>query len=165
MPLVLDGRGCQDELKTGAFISHAQRAGKVDQDKCLKYMDFIDSYSGLDDNERQLFAERYPQEDKTMMTWSERMRSEGMQKGMAQGIEQGLLQGRQLGRQEGKLEGKLEGKQEGELAVLTRQLSRRFGALDAATIERLRRATPAELEHWADNILDAQTLEEVFGQG
>jgi flagellar biosynthesis/type III secretory pathway protein FliH len=117
-------------------------------------MDFIDSYSGLDDNERQLFA---PQEDKIMMTWSERLRSEGMQKG--------ILQGRQLGWQEGKLEGKIEGKQEGELAVLTRLLSRRFGALGAATIERLRRATPSELEHWADNILDAQTLEEVFGQG
>ncbi|WP_168734399.1 DUF4351 domain-containing protein [Pseudothauera nasutitermitis] len=129
-----------------------------DQEKCLKYMDFIDIYSDLDDNERQLFAERYPQEDQAMMTWSERMRSEGMQKGMQKGM--------QLGKQEGLEEGVRLGRQEGLQAlqaVLTRQLTRRFGPLDAATAERLQQAAPADLEHWADNILDARTLEEVFG--
>ncbi|WP_068635555.1 DUF4351 domain-containing protein [Thauera butanivorans] len=120
-----------------------------DPEKRLKYMDFIDIYSRLDDNERLLFAQHYPQEDQTMMTWSERMRSEGMQKGIQQGILQGMERGLQ----------------QGELTVLTRLLTRRFGPLDAATRERLQNATPAELEHWADNILDAQTLEDVFGQG
>lgn len=118
-----------------------------DMEKRLKYMDFIDIYSRLDDNEKQTFAERYPQEKQTMMTWSERMRSEGMQKGM------------QLGR----LEGLEEGLQRGELAVLTRLLTRRFGPLDTATSERLQKAGSAELEQWADNILDARTLDEVFG--
>ncbi|MCV2218974.1 DUF4351 domain-containing protein [Thauera sp. Sel9] len=118
-----------------------------DQEKRLKYMDFIDTYSALDDNERQVFSQQYPQEKQIVMIWSERMRSEGRQQGM------------QLGRQEG-LE---EGVQRGELAVLTRQLTRRFGPLDAATTVRLQQATLAELEQWAENILDAQTLEEVFG--
>lgn len=55
-----------------------------------------------------------------------------------------------------------EGRQEGELNVLLRLLTRRFGPLDAATEQRLQRASSDELERWADNILDAQTLDEVF---
>lgn len=82
-----------------------------------------------------------------MMTWSERMRSEGREQGILQGIEKGMEKG----------------VQQGELAVLTRLLIRRFGPLDAATSERLQKATSAELERWADNILDARALKEVFG--
>ena len=67
-----------------------------------------------------------------MMTWSERVRSEGVQ--------------------------------QGELAVLIRQLTRRFGPLDPVTDERLRKAKSVELEQWAENILDARTLEDVFSE-
>ncbi|WP_415036058.1 DUF4351 domain-containing protein [Azonexus sp.] len=117
-----------------------------DQEKRLKYMDFVDIYSQLDDNEKRLFSEKYPQEKQTMTTWSERMRAEGR--------EQGILHGMQLGEQKGV--------QQGELTVLLRLLTRRFGPLDAATHERLQNAGSAELEQWADNILDARTLDEVF---
>lgn len=68
-----------------------------------------------------------------------------------------LTQGRQQGMQLGR--------QEGELVVLTRLLARRFGPLAPAVSERLQKATTADLERWADNILDARTLEEVFRQG
>lgn len=72
----------------------------------------------------------------------------------AEGREQGILQGMQ--------QGMLIGEQKGELTVLQRQLTRRFGSLDAATSERLRNASSDELEHWADNFVDARTLDEVF---
>ncbi len=121
-----------------------------DQEKRLKYMDFVDIYSQLDDNEKQLFSEKYPQEKQTMMTWSERMRAEGR--------EQGILQGMQIGEQRGVQQGM----QQGELTVLMRQLTRRFGPLDAATHERLQNAGSDELEQWADNFVDARTLGEVF---
>ena len=65
-----------------------------------------------------------------------------------------LMQGHQKGHQEGR--------QEGEAAILLRQLVRRFGPLGAATIERVQTASSAQLEQWADNILDARTLDEVF---
>ena len=55
-----------------------------------------------------------------------------------------------------------EGRQEGEAAVLLRQLTRRFGPLGEATCKRINAASPAELEQWTDNVLDARTLEEVF---
>lgn len=66
----------------------------------------------------------------------------GMQQGMQQGIQHGMQQ---------------------EAAnMLLRQLTRRFGAPDAGTEARLRSAPREQLERWADNILDATTLEEVF---
>lgn len=72
--------------------------------------------------------------------WTRDWMEQGIQKGLEQGIEKG------------------------QLVVLTRQLTRRFGPLDDATTQRLQQATSADLERWTDNILDARTLEEVFGK-
>ncbi|KJS65039.1 MAG: hypothetical protein JM57_13280 [Comamonadaceae bacterium BICA1-1] len=63
---------------------------------------------------------------------------------------------------EGRLEGKLEGKLEGEAALLERLIARRFGPITPSTRLRLDSATAAQLEAWADRILDARTLAEVF---
>lgn len=59
-------------------------------------------------------------------------------------------------------EGRAKGRAEGTATVLSKQLALRFGALDAATAERLRAASAAELERWAEHILTASSLEEVF---
>ena len=71
------------------------------------------------------------------------------------GIEKGLQQGLQQGRLEGKLEG--------EAALLLRLLTKRFGPLDEATRNRLNNATLEQLELWAERVLDAKTLDDVFG--
>ena len=55
-----------------------------------------------------------------------------------------------------------EGRVEGERAILERQLRRRFGLLPPGVVERLRRAPSDDLEAWADNMLDADTLDDVF---
>ena len=109
-----------------------------DIEKRIKYIDFIDIYSALDDNEKQLYATRYPQENETMAGLTERLLTEGRQ--------QGLLAGRT----------------EGERDMLKRMLTRRFGPLDGQTVQRLEQASSSELEHWADNVLDATTLDDVF---
>jgi hypothetical protein len=56
------------------------------------------------------------------------------------------------------------GRMEGRNAILSRQLTKRFGynILDIRMQERLRNATPEQLDRWAERILDAKTLEEVF---
>lgn len=113
-----------------------------DPEKQLKYIDFIDIYTALDDNERRIYQDRYPQEDQGMTRLTERLLEQGKQ----QGIHQGLHQGRQ----------------QGELAVLSRLLVRRFGPLSPEVEQRLRQAGTDELERWAENILDAATLEDVF---
>ncbi|MBB3192578.1 DUF4351 domain-containing protein [Halomonas cerina] len=113
-------------------------------EKQIKYLDFVDIYTGLSDTERQLYEARYPKENTAMTGLAERLRSEGMQQGMQQGVQQG--------------------RQEGEQTLLRKQLVRRFGPLDADTEQRLQQATTDELERWAENLLDAQSLAEVFGE-
>ena len=65
---------------------------------------------------------------------------------------------------EGETKGRMEGRMEGRNAILSRQLTKRFGynILDIRMQERLRNATPEQLDRWAERILDAKTLEEVF---
>jgi hypothetical protein len=113
-----------------------------DPEKQLKYLDFIDIYSALDDNERAQYKAEYPQEEQTMTSLTERLRAEGMEKGMAQGMEQGMTQG--------------------ERTVLIRQLQRRFGPLDAQSLNRLEAANQQQLELWAERVLEADSLADFF---
>lgn len=75
--------------------------------------------------------------------WALSYEAQGVQKGILQGIQQGL--------------------QQGEALLLQRQLTRRFGTLPAAQLTRIAAATPAQLETWGDRVLDASSLDEVFG--
>lgn len=59
-------------------------------------------------------------------------------------------------------EGMQQGRVEGERAVVERLLRRRFGLLSPEVTERLSEASTGELETWADNVLDAGTLDDVF---
>lgn len=54
------------------------------------------------------------------------------------------------------------GIQQGEVIVLKRLLTRRFGPLPEWAEQRLEQASPRELEGWAERILEAQQLEDVF---
>ncbi len=63
---------------------------------------------------------------------------------------------------EGEKEGKKEGIREGELAVLRRQLERKFGELPLEAVERLERADVDLLLVWSDRILTAAKLDDVF---
>ncbi len=63
---------------------------------------------------------------------------------------------------EGKKEGELIGIRKGELAVLHRQLERRFGELQPEAVERLERADVDQLLEWSDRVLTAAKLDEVF---
>lgn len=63
---------------------------------------------------------------------------------------------------EGVEQGREQGIEQGERGLLYRLLARRFGPLDEQTEIRLQEASAADLERWADNILEARTLEEVF---
>jgi predicted Zn-dependent peptidase len=66
--------------------------------------------------------------------------------------------------QKWKMEGEARGEAKGRNAILSRQLAKRFGQdiFDIKLQERLRNATPEQLDRWAERILDAKTLEEVF---
>ena len=116
-------------------------AVETDPDKRAKYMEFIDTYAGLDEDEHRRFERDYAEESKAMAGMIQRARDEGWQ------------------------EGRQEGRHEGERAVLERLLRRRFGLLPPAVAARLSRASADEIEAWADNVLDAATLDDVFRPG
>ncbi|EXJ14212.1 RpnC/YadD family protein [Imhoffiella purpurea] len=84
---------------------------------------------------RAMLAER-------VKTWIEEWKQQGLEQGIKEGIEKGLSQG--------------------EIRLLRRQLVRRFGALPAWAEACLDQASEAELEIWADRILDGETLKEVL---
>jgi len=47
--------------------------------------------------------------------------------------------------------------------VLSRQLRRRFGELEPEIVEKIAAAKVEELDEWTDRVIDAASLEEVFG--
>jgi len=66
-------------------------------------------------------------------------------------------------RKEGEVRGEIKGRKEGETKILTRLLSRRFGQLPKWAENRINKAEPAQLENWADAVLDASNLTEILG--
>ena len=72
-------------------------------------------------------------------------------RGLAQGQEQGLEKGLK------------EGRRDGELAVLLRQIEKRFGTIPAALRSRLEKMSAAELEAVALRVLDIHNVEELLG--
>ncbi len=111
-------------------------------EKRLKYVDFIDIYADLDDNERQLYTQRYPQEVTTMAGFAQRFTEQG--------------------HKEGQREGRKEGLQLGEARILTALLRLRFGDLPLPVQQRIEAADADTLLRWSERVLTAQTLEEVL---
>ena len=62
----------------------------------------------------------------------------------------------------GKAEGKAKGELTGAAKILLRQMQRRFGTVPKTTAARLAKARAVELDRWADRVLDAKSLAEVF---
>ena len=84
----------------------------------------------------------------------------GLQKGMAEGLEKGMEKGLEKGLEKGREEGRTQG----TASVLLRLLNRRFGPLSADVTRRLAQSTPEQLEIWAERVLDARTIDEVFAE-
>ena len=114
-------------------MSHDQKL-EPDPEQRTKYLDFIDIYADLDDHERTLYTQRYPQEAADMSGFAQRF------------IEQGVKQG----------------VQHGEARVLTSLLRLRFGELPEAARQRLDTADADTLLRWSTRVLTAQTLAEVL---
>ncbi|MCP4606190.1 MAG: hypothetical protein GY847_37705, partial [Proteobacteria bacterium] len=132
------------ELKVDMY-AHALRglfSLEPDLNKQVKYLDFIDLYAGLDDNERLIYQSRYPDEEKKMKGFVERYREEGMQKGMQKGMQEGM--------------------QKAEVLVLVRLLRSKFGDLPNGIRARIESADSVTLLRWLDRVLTANDINEVI---
>ena len=84
---------------------------------------------------------------------------------LAETVQEWTKQWKAEGRQEGRREGRQEGRYEEASNVLRRLLQKKYGAgdLPLRVEEKLAGATLEEIESWTDRILDARTLDDVFG--
>jgi len=73
-----------------------------------------------------------------------------------------IEEGKALGLLRGVEQGMAKGIAKGEARILTRQLAHRFGSLPVEVTVRIQEADTDALETWADRLLDARTLDEVF---
>ena len=70
---------------------------------------------------------------------------------------------RQEGIEQGRQEGRQEGRREGECTLLLRQLRRRFGdAVNTDIEQRIATASMEQIGTWAERVLSAATLTELF---
>ena len=67
--------------------------------------------------------------------------------------------------EEGLKRGHKQGVKQGEVSLLKRQLRHRFDRLPQWIDQRLKQASRQELESWAERVLDAESLDEVFAAG
>ena len=107
------------------------------------------------------------QEVTTMLTthsrdWSYRWKQEGRLEGRQEGRLEGRQEGRLEGRREGLKEGLFEGSRESASIILNNLLRRKFGALPVNISERINAAETEQLQAWSLNVLDAETLNDVF---
>ena len=93
-----------------------------------------------------------------------RPEAKGRVAGKAEGLAAGEALGREKGKVEGLAEGEARGRAEGEAKSLMRLLVKRFGPLPQPVIAQIAAGSIEELDRWVDRVLDAPTLEAVFGE-
>ena len=130
----------EDKLKVYASAVRALRELEPDPERCLKYLDFIDIYAALDENERILYTQRYPQEAADMSGFAQRFIEQGIERGIEQGV------------------------QRGEARMLLSLLRLRFGELPDAVQQRIESADADTLLLWSERVLTARTLTEVLDE-
>lgn len=123
-----------DRVETYAQAVRGLLTLEPDPERRLKYIDFIDIYAELDEEERLIYQRNYAEEAETMSAFAERF--------IQQGVQQGV--------------------QQGEARILLRQIAQRFGAIPDNTRQVIETADAETLLQWSDRILTARTLDEVI---
>jgi hypothetical protein len=134
--------GPEEKLEVYASAVRGLADLEMDPERQLKYLDFIDIYAALDENERIVYRRRYPEEVAKMTRFAERFMEKGREEGREEGVKKGIRQG--------------------EARMLLRQLSLRFGDLPLSAREQVESADADTLLRWSDRILTATTWEEVL---
>jgi flagellar biosynthesis/type III secretory pathway protein FliH len=83
---------------------------------------------------------------KSFDTWAQQHEQKGVERGIQQGIQQGIEKGIE----------------KGKARLLQRLLVRRFGTLSSDVVAKIAAASSRQLELWADRVLDAPSLDDIF---
>ena len=136
-----------EKLKIYANAIHQFIKLEPRHDKRIKYLDFIDIYSKLNDNEIQQYQQQYRTEANKMSAFADRFIAQGLEQGLEKGLEQGL-------------EESITGKQE----LLSKMAQLRFPKLSKKQFtQHIQHLSSAEqLEHAVELIMNSQTFEQLL---
>ena len=129
----------ESRLRWKTRIARALYRGGFGRQEVLDFLWFIDWLLWLPEELEKRFddaVDRLETETNMRYVMSRERRA------IEQGVQQGILQG--------------------EASLLRRMLKRRFTQLPGWVEERLAKASHEELESWADRVIEAEALEEVF---
>lgn len=133
----------------------------VDRRLFDKYVDFIDVYAEVTQEEQQAIYHELSDREETAML-AQYIRNKGYEDGVLQGIQQGVQQGIQQGIQQGLEQGLREGARLEKVSTLKRLLQRKFGALPPWVDERIDHASKDRLDDWTERLLDASSLSDLL---
>ena len=119
---------------------------ETDPERQLKYVDFIDFYADLSEEEISTYQQQYLNAGVEIM-------------GLAQILRQ---EGRQEGRKEGRQEGIQQGMKEGEAAMFIRLLEKRFGTVSQSALARIKAADAETLLTWSERLFSCNDIEAIF---
>lgn len=97
-----------------------------------------------------------------LKNWYEEQQAASHAEGVKVGVSQGVQQGIKQGVQQGVKQGLQRGRAEGQRTLLAKQLRLKFGSLDASAKARLADATSDQLVKWAERVLTAGSLDEIW---
>lgn len=117
----------------------------VDRRLFDKYVDFIDVYAEVTQEEQTVIYHELSDREETAML-AQYIRNKGYEEGIQQGIQQGLEQGLR------------EGARQEKIAILKRLLQRKFGSLPAWVDERIQCASNDRLNAWTESVLEATSI-------
>jgi len=110
-----------------------------------KYLDFIDVYAEITENEKESVYQDLKEHKETAML-AQYIKNKGFEEGMQQGMQEGMQQGMQ----------------QGKYGLLERILVSRFGPLPEWAMQRLGSASPEQLDRWAERVLVAESIQGVL---
>lgn len=132
------------------FVEISRAPNGVDALRLL--MQYISIASDAEPQNIQQFARLIgPVAEDAYMTSAEQLTQQAREESLQEGL------------REGRKEGRREGRREGQAELLLRLLELRFGALSESTLRRVHDAADIDLTGWADRVLSAESLDQVFG--
>ncbi|HHK41983.1 MAG TPA: DUF4351 domain-containing protein, partial [Planctomycetaceae bacterium] len=96
--------------------------------------------------------------------WEKELVEKGVQEGIKEGIKKGIKKGMEKGMEKGIEKGIEKGVEQGEAEVVLRLLKRKFADIPPEYRQRIDDADSTQLLAWAERILTAETIDDVFGE-
>ena len=148
-----------DELKRWLPLLRRMLRSRSGLQRLRAILEYVHSVVNVEPTElRDVVAQLGPAAEEVYMTTAQRLIDQGKAEGLAEGKVEGIAEGKV----EGLAEGKAVGIAEGATEIVLRLLRLRFGELPSSIEHRVRSADDDERARFAERVLSATSLDDVF---